>query len=136
MSAYHRTTDNCTPVVQLTLFDAVPPGKAGGTAGVPPLEKAPVVQRVPPPAVAKAHTPFALARSGGTPKPGAKRKAVQSTGRVAGGPACIGCSSYQSLYRDGYLYGKGTCKARDDLTVASNNSRACALYTFHGQQRR
>jgi len=130
MSADHRTTDNCTRVVQLRLFDPVPPEKAGGMAGVPPLERASVVQAVQPPAKARAHAPFALSRSGGTPMPSAKHKAVQSTGRTSDGPACVGCSSYQ--YKSSY---SGICNARQELTVAANDRRACALYVFYARAR-
>jgi hypothetical protein len=122
---YHPSTESSGTVVQLTLFDAVPPGKAGGTEGVPPLEKASVVQQ----ATAQGHTPFALARSGGTPRPSATASKPKRR------PACIGCRSFQSLYRNDYLYGEGICKARDNLIVASNDSRACALYRFYGSAR-
>jgi hypothetical protein len=146
------------PVVQESLAAsesaAVLPGKPAVRQGDPASEwtavprQDPVVRGVPPPikerggtpvseARAKAHTPFALARSGGTPKPGApkpKRKAGQSkTGRSSDGPACIGCIYYQALYRNGCLFGYGACKARDEIPVAANNRRACALYEFHGR---
>ena len=114
---------------------AVLPGKPVVQGVLPPLEKSgstPVTE-----ATAKAYTPFALARSSGTPKPGApkpKRKAGQSkTGRSSDGPACIGCIYYQALYRNGCLFGYGACKARDEIPVAANNRRACALYEFHGR---
>jgi hypothetical protein len=89
-------------------------------------------------AAAKADTPFARqARSGDPPKPGAtKTKRKPTTGRLSDGPACIGCISYQALYRDGLLYGYGACLARNSRPVAANNRSACALYEFHYRYQR
>jgi hypothetical protein len=105
---------------------------------VPPTK--PVVRPVPPlrkiaggTASGEAHTPFALARSGGTPKP--RRKTKPTTGRVTDGPACIGCVSYQTIYREGILNGVGACRARGDVPVAARARHACALYQFYGQVR-
>lgn len=85
-------------------------------------------------AKAQASTPFALARSGGTPTPSArsvaKKPKAKPKGRVAGGPACLGCVHYQAVTNAaGTLRGEGDCLALE-RRVAANDRRPCGLYEF------
>lgn len=152
------------PVVQLTLFAApparVPPenavvqsgslatcttAKPGGTGVYHPIKNIEVVQQ----AAAKAHTPPALTRGGGTPLPGANPAVVHQTvqpkatkpkasaeGRAAGGPACVGCRHYTpKRAADGALTGRGRCLERG-REVAAVYRGACAAYVFHATRRK
>jgi hypothetical protein len=136
-----------------SLFDcatAVLPGNGGRTvepAKAVSYPEKPVGQRCPTPkrrlvgqqAKARASAPFALTRFGGTPMPGAavsnRRPKERVTGRPAGGPACIGCTHFSSVYTDGFLTGRGVCAARDDRPVAAHDRRPCGLYDFSGPGR-
>jgi hypothetical protein len=147
------STDSHTPayysqtlVVQPDLFGAVLPEKVGSTPVAAHLVETgrtevyypemPVVQRCTTlreaagsTATAKAHTPFALTRSGGTPMPAraaVKSKVAPVTGRVEGGPACIGCVSYKPLNG-----GEGACSVLGRTTAASDR-RPCGAYRFYG----
>jgi hypothetical protein len=82
-------------------------------------------------ATAKAHAPFALTRSGGTPMPAraaqtASPKRASVTGRVDDGPACIGCVQYQPMGIE-----SGACVATGRKRAAVDR-RACGLYQFYG----
>jgi hypothetical protein len=84
--------------------------------------------------MAGASAPFALTRSGGTPRPaniGRRRKPKE--GRVAGGPACVGCAHYQS--DTSILTGSGLCIERQKR-VAANSRQPCGAYRFHAAEAR
>ena len=142
------------PVVQQLglLVDASPvlPGNSGSTpephAGAYYPETV-VVQGVLPTkkragstaAMAKAYTPFALARSGGTPgaavtttRGASRRKPPRaSVGRELDGPACIGCLHYRTIFTGGCITGHGHCVPLEE-PVRANNRRPCGLYQFYG----
>lgn len=108
----------------------VPPAIPAVHTVCTPLKRGIAVHTV----MAKASTPFALTRSGGTPMPSTsvkRRKARERvTGRPGGGPACIGCAHYVTMYVDGYLTGWGTCSARNNKRVAARDRRPCGLYDW------
>ena len=122
--------------------DAVLPGNSGSTnSGV--LPQKPVVQRCTTPkrssgstAAAQAYAPLALTRGGDTPLPVPvkhKPRAV-TDGRAAGGPACLGCSHYQTAKLGSPITMRGRCDEVGRI-VAAHGRFACALYRFHGLDR-